>query len=43
VKVMRVKAPRGATLYFRISGPDADAALTAMVGLVERRFDEADG
>src|SRR3954463_2611304 len=43
VKVMRVKAPQGATLYFRISGPDADWALAAMVGLVERRFDEADG
>jgi phosphocarrier protein HPr len=43
VKVMRVKAPQGATLYFRVAGPDADAALNAMVGLVERRFDESDG
>jgi phosphocarrier protein HPr len=43
MKVMRVKARQGATLYFRVAGPDADAALNAMVGLVERRFDESDG
>ena len=40
VKVMRVKAPMGATLYFRVDGPDADAALAALVDLVDRKFDE---
>jgi phosphocarrier protein HPr len=40
VKVMRIKAPKGTTLHFRCDGPDADAALSAMVGLVDRRFDE---
>jgi phosphocarrier protein HPr len=40
VKVMRVKAPTGATLYFRTAGPDAEAALAAMLALVERKFDE---
>jgi phosphocarrier protein len=40
VKVMRVKAPMGVTLYFRVDGPDADAALTALVDLVDRKFDE---
>lgn len=40
VKVMRVKAPMGATLHFRIDGPDADAALAALVDLVDRKFDE---
>jgi phosphocarrier protein len=41
VKVMRVKAARGATLYFRVTGADATEALAALIGLVERRFDEA--
>jgi len=40
VRVMRVKAPKGTTLHFRTSGGDAAAALAALVGLVERRFDE---
>jgi phosphocarrier protein HPr len=40
VKVMRVKAPRGATLYFRASGNDEDQALRAMLALVEDRFGE---
>lgn len=38
VKVMRFKAAKGATLHFRASGPDADAALAAIVALVEREF-----
>ncbi|HUN91733.1 MAG TPA: HPr family phosphocarrier protein [Burkholderiaceae bacterium] len=42
VKVMRAKAPRGTTLHFRASGPDAQAAVAAMVALIERRFDEAE-
>jgi phosphocarrier protein HPr len=41
VKIMRVKAPQGSTLLFRASGADANAAIAALVGLVERRFDEA--
>jgi phosphocarrier protein HPr len=40
VKIMRVKAPKGATLHFRGAGPDARAALQELVSLVERRFDE---
>lgn len=40
VRVMRVKAPNGATLHFRAEGEDAPAALAALVDLVERRFDE---
>jgi phosphocarrier protein HPr len=40
VKVMRVKAPKGAVLHFRAEGEDAPVALAAMVDLVERRFDE---
>ena len=43
VKVMRVKAPRGATLHVRAVGADARAAASAIVSLVERRFDEEDG
>jgi phosphocarrier protein HPr len=40
VKVMRVKAPRGATLHVRATGADASAAASAILSLVERRFDE---
>jgi phosphocarrier protein HPr len=40
VKIMRVKAPKGATLHFRAFGPDADEALNQLVSLVERKFDE---
>lgn len=43
VQVMRAKAPRGATLHFRCSGENAAEALSAMLALVERRFDEEDG
>ena len=43
VKIMRVKAPKGTTLYFEASGDDAADAIVALVDLVERRFDEADG
>jgi len=41
VKVMRVKAPQGATLHFRIAGPDGEAALAAMLVLVHDGFGEA--
>lgn len=40
VKVMRVKAPKGAVLYFRGEGADAGAAVRAMVDLVNARFHE---
>jgi phosphocarrier protein HPr len=39
VKVMRVKAPKGATLHFRVRGSDAASALAALLALVERGFD----
>lgn len=42
VQVMRAKAPRGVTLHFRCTGEGAAEALQAMLGLVERRFDEQD-
>ena len=41
VKVMRVKAPQGATLHFRVTGPDGDAALAAILALVHDGFGEA--
>jgi len=40
VKVMRVKASKGATLYFRVSGSDQDEALAAVLALVNERFGE---
>ena len=40
VKVMRAKAAKGSTLHFRVSGADAREALSAMLSLVERHFDE---
>ena len=43
VKIMRVKAPKGTTLHFEAVGSDADAAVAALLALVERRFDETDG
>jgi len=35
-----VKAPKGATLYFRADGSDAAAALNAVIGLVAHKFGE---
>lgn len=40
VKVMRVKAPKGATLHFRTEGQDAEGALRAVVDLVAQKFGE---
>ena len=37
---MRVKAPQGATLHFRVAGPDGEAALAAMLALVHDGFGE---
>jgi phosphocarrier protein len=40
VKIMRVKAAKGARLHFRAAGSDADVAIRELVSLVERKFDE---
>jgi phosphocarrier protein len=40
VKVMAAKAPQGATLFLRAEGADARNALDAVIGLIERDFDE---
>ncbi|MDQ0473571.1 HPr family phosphocarrier protein [Labrys wisconsinensis] len=40
VKVMRVKASKGTTLYFRAAGEDAEAALDAVLTLVRDKFGE---
>ena len=42
VKVMAAKAPKGTVLHLRAEGEGADAALDALVGLVERDFDEGE-
>ncbi len=43
VKVMRVRVPQGSTLHIRARGPDADAAATAVLELVEAGFGEGHG
>ena len=40
VKVMAAKAPKGTTMHLRAEGVDAEEAIDALVGLVERDFDE---
>lgn len=40
VKIMRVKASQGEVLHFKASGADASAAITALVDIVARKFDE---
>lgn len=42
VKVMAAKAPKGTVLYLRAAGEGARQALDALVGLVERDFDEGE-
>jgi phosphocarrier protein len=42
VKIMRIKAPKGTTLYFQALGDDCDAAVAALTDLVNRRFDETE-
>jgi phosphotransferase system HPr-like phosphotransfer protein len=39
---MRIKAPKGTTLYFQALGDDCDAAVAALTDLVNRRFDETE-
>ena len=40
VRVMAAKVPQGSHLHFRAAGHDADDAVAALIGLVERDFDE---
>jgi phosphocarrier protein HPr len=40
VKVMGTKAPKDSTIYFRAEGADADAAVQALVTLVEGDFQD---
>jgi phosphocarrier protein len=42
VQVMRAKANKGETLYFRAAGSDAMQAVAALVALVAGRFGEAE-
>ena len=41
VKVMAARVPQGSHLHFRAAGHDAGEAVAALIGLVERDFDEA--
>jgi phosphocarrier protein HPr len=41
VKVMATKVPKDTVLYFRATGEDAEVAILALSGLVERDFDES--
>lgn len=43
VKVMAFRAAKGSTLYFRALGGDASEAVSALVDLVRRDFDESHG
>ena len=38
--VMKLKAGSGVTLSVRASGPDAEGAVAALVGLIERDFND---
>jgi phosphocarrier protein HPr len=40
VRVMGLKLREGSTVFFRAAGPDAAAAVDALVSLVKRDFDE---
>lgn len=40
VRVMGLKLREGSTVHFRAEGPDAVAAVDALIGLVKRDFDE---
>ncbi|MEJ8569938.1 HPr family phosphocarrier protein [Microbaculum marinum] len=41
VKVMAVKVPKDTVVHFRAAGADADAAVAALVQLVEADFEDA--
>lgn len=40
VKIMRIKAAQGETLFLRAYGADAARAVTALADLIRRNFDE---
>jgi phosphocarrier protein HPr len=40
VKIMRIKAAQGETLFVRALGADAASAVTAVADLIRRNFDE---
>ena len=40
VKVMAAKAPKDTVLFFRAEGVDASTAVAALIGLVERDFED---
>jgi phosphocarrier protein HPr len=40
VKIMRVKAGQGETLHVKAHGADAEAAVAALLDLINRKFDE---
>lgn len=40
VKIMRIKAMRGETLFLRAHGADAGPAISAIAELIRRQFDE---
>jgi phosphocarrier protein HPr len=40
VRVMGLKLREGTRVHFRAQGPDAEAAIDALIGLVKRDFDE---
>jgi phosphocarrier protein len=40
VKVMAMKAPRGAVLHLRAEGSQAEAAVAALANLIRRDFDD---
>jgi phosphocarrier protein len=40
-KVMAMKAPRNSQLHFRATGDDAQAAVSALIDLVNRDFEDA--
>jgi len=42
VRVMRLKAPKGAVLHFRAAGADAQQAVEALLALVCGQFGEAE-
>lgn len=39
VKVMRTRTPKDSVLHFRAEGVDADSAIEALIGLIERDFE----
>ena len=41
VQVMRLRAPLGSVLHLQVQGPDADAALEALLNLVRRGFESS--